>query len=76
MLYPTIPTMPASALRNKRAEVVAQLSKTPIRLDNTGVLINSDKWDELMKEMARLQRLVEYDRILAEMKAGNYTETL
>lgn len=68
--------MPASALRNKRAEVVAQLSKTPIRLDNTGVLINSDKWDELMKEMARLQRLVEYDRILAEMKAGNYTETL
>jgi hypothetical protein len=76
MLYPTIPTMPASALGNKRAEVVEKLNETPILLRNTGVLIHPKKWDELMKEMARLQRLVKYDRILAEMKAGNYSETL
>ncbi len=76
MLYPTMPTLPVSDLRNKRAEVIEKLTETPILLSNTGVLIHLKKWDELMKEMARLQRLVKFDRYLAEMNSGNFSETL
>ena len=76
MLYATIPSRSVSDLRNKRAEVVKKLDETPILLRKTGVLVHPKKWDELMKEMARLQRIIKADQILAEMKAGNYSETL
>ena len=76
MLYETIPTLPVSDLRNRQAEVVAQLNDTPIMLSDTGILVHPKKWDELMKEIARLQRLVKFERTLAEMKAGNYVEAV
>jgi prevent-host-death family protein len=80
MLYSAMPTLPVSDLRNKQAEVVKQLDETPILLTRggygAGVLVHPEKWNQLMRELARLQRLVEYDRILAEMKAGNYSENL
>lgn len=80
MLYTAMPTMPVSDLRNKQAEVVAQLDETPVLLNRgghgAGVLVHPEKWNQIMREMARLQRLVKYDQILAEMKAGNYSETL
>ena len=76
MLYATMPILPVSDLRNRQTEVVAQLNETPIMLSGAGVLVHPKKWEELMKEMARLQRLVKADQILAEMKAGNYSETL
>ena len=80
MLYSAMPTLPVSDLRNKQAEVVARLDETPILLTRggygAGVLIHPEKWNQLMRELARLQRLVRADRILAEMKAGNYSEAL
>ena len=75
-----MPTMPVSDLRNKQAETIAQLDETPVLLTRgghgAGVLVHPEKWNQIMREMARLQRLVKYDQILAEMKAGNYSETL
>lgn len=80
MLYSAMPTMPVSDLRNKQAETLAQLDETPVMLTrgghSAGVLVHPKKWNQMVKEMARLQRLVKYDQILAEMKAGNYSETL
>jgi len=80
MLYTAMPTMPVSDLRNKQAETIAQLDETPVLLTRgghgAGVLVHPEKWNQIMREMARLQRLVKYDQILAEMKAGNYSETL
>lgn len=59
---------------------MARLDETPILLTRggygAGVLIHPEKWNQLMRELARLQRLVKADRILTEMKAGNYSETL
>jgi prevent-host-death family protein len=80
MLYAAMPTIPVSDLRNKQAEIVATLDETPILLTRdghgAGVLVHPDKWNQMIKEMARLQRLVKFERILAEMKAGDYSETL
>ena len=80
MLYSAMPTMPVSDLRNKQAETLAQLSETPVMLTrgghSAGVLVHPEKWNQMVRELARLQRLVKYDQILAEMKAGNYSETL
>jgi PHD/YefM family antitoxin component YafN of YafNO toxin-antitoxin module len=80
MLYGAMPTLPVSDLRNKQAEVVARLDETPILLTRggygAGVLIHPEKWNQLIRELARLQRVIRADRILAEMKAGNYSETL
>ncbi|RIK42997.1 MAG: hypothetical protein DCC55_06965 [Chloroflexi bacterium] len=80
MLYSAMPTLPVSDLRNKQAEIVAKLDETPILLTRggygAGVLVHPDKWNQLIAELARLQRLLEFDKFLAEMKAGNYSETL
>jgi prevent-host-death family protein len=80
MLYSAMPTLPVSDLRNKQAEIVKQLDETPILLTRggygAGVLVHPDKWNQLMAELARLQRIMRATRILAEMKAGNYTEEL
>jgi PHD/YefM family antitoxin component YafN of YafNO toxin-antitoxin module len=76
MLYSAMPTLPVSDLRNKQAETLAQLDETPILLTrgghSAGVLVHPDKWNQLMAELARLQRMIRADQILAEMKAGNY----
>ena len=80
MLYAAVPTMPVSDLRNRQAEIIAKLNETPILLTRdghgAGVLVHPDKWNQLVAELARLQRLLEFDKIRAEMKAGNYSETL
>lgn len=80
MLYTAMPALPVSDLRNRQAEVVEQLSETPVLLTRgghgAGVLVHPDKWNQLMKELARLQRIVKFDYYLAEMKAGNYSEEL
>ena len=80
MFYSAMPTLPVSSLRNNQAEVVAKLNETPVLLTRdgygAGVLVHPDKWNQLIAELARLQRLLEFDKILAEMKAGNYSETL
>ena len=76
MLYSAMPTLPVSDLRNKQAEMIAQLDETPVLLTrggrSAGVLVHPDKWNQLMAEMARLQRMIRADQILAEMKGGNY----
>jgi PHD/YefM family antitoxin component YafN of YafNO toxin-antitoxin module len=76
MLYSAMPTLPVSDLRNKQAETLAQLDETPILLTRgghgAGVLVHPDKWNQLMAELARLQRMIRADQILVEMKAGNY----
>lgn len=76
MLYSAMPTLPVSDLRNKQAEMIAQLDETPLLLTRggrgAGVLVHPDKWNQLMAEMARLQRMIRADQILAEMKVGNY----
>lgn len=76
MLYGAMPTMPVSSLRNKQAETLAQLDDTPIMLTrgghSAGVLVHPDTWNHLMTELARLQRMVRADQILADMKAGHY----
>lgn len=75
-----MPTLPVSDLRNKQAEIVGKLDETPILLTRggygAGVLVHPEKWNQLMAELARLYRLLEFDKTLAEMKAGNYSETL
>jgi PHD/YefM family antitoxin component YafN of YafNO toxin-antitoxin module len=80
MLYSAMPTLPVSSLRNNQAEIVAKLENTPVLLTRdgygAGVLVHPDKWNQLIAELSRLQRMVRADRILAEMKAGNYTEEL
>ncbi len=80
MLYSAMPTLPVSDLRNKQAEIVDKLNETPILLTRggygAGVLVHPDKWNQLMAELARLQRIMRATKILAEMKAGNYTEEL
>lgn len=80
MLSTAMPALPVTDLRNKQAEIVAQLGETPILLTrggySAGVLVHPDKWNQLMRELARLQRLVKFERALAEMKAGNYVEEL
>ncbi len=76
MLYSAMPTLPVSNLRNNQAEVLTKLDKTPILLTRdgygAGVLVHPDKWNQLMAELARLQRMIRADQILAEMKAGNF----
>jgi PHD/YefM family antitoxin component YafN of YafNO toxin-antitoxin module len=80
MLYSAMPTLPVSNLRNNQAEIVAKLNETPILLTRdgygAGVLVHPEKWNQLIAELARLQRIIRADRILAEMKAGKYTEEL
>jgi PHD/YefM family antitoxin component YafN of YafNO toxin-antitoxin module len=80
MFYSAMPTLPVSDLRNKQAEIVSKLDETPILLTRggygAGVLVHPDKWNQLMAELARLYRLLEFDKIRTEMKAGNYSETL
>jgi PHD/YefM family antitoxin component YafN of YafNO toxin-antitoxin module len=80
MFYSAMPTLPVSSLRNKQAEVIAKLDETPVLLTRdgygAGVLVHPDKWNQLIAELARLQRIIRADRILAEMKAGNYSEEL
>jgi PHD/YefM family antitoxin component YafN of YafNO toxin-antitoxin module len=76
MLYSAMPTLPVSDLRNRQAEIVKQLDETPILLTRggygAGVLVHPDKWNQLMAELARLQRMIRADQSLAEMKAGQY----
>ena len=68
MMYTAMPTLPVSDLRNKQAEVVKQLDTTPILLTRAGhgagVLVHPDRWNQLMAELARLQRIVKGDRIV------------
>ena len=76
MMYTAMPTLPVSDLRNKQAETIAQLDKSPLLLTRdgrgAGVLVHPDQWNQIMTEMARLQRMIRADQILAEMKTGKY----
>jgi PHD/YefM family antitoxin component YafN of YafNO toxin-antitoxin module len=80
MLYSAMPTLPVSNLRTNQAEIVARLDETPILLTRdgygAGVLVHPEKWNQLIAELARLRRIIRADHILAEMKAGKYTEEL
>jgi len=79
-MYSAMPTLPVSDLRNRQSEIIERLDDTPVLLTRgghgAGVLVHPDKWNQMIQEMARLQRLVEFDVALAEMKAGKYSETL
>jgi PHD/YefM family antitoxin component YafN of YafNO toxin-antitoxin module len=79
-MYNAMPTLPVSDLRNRQSEIIEQLDETPVLLTRggygAGVLVHPEKWNQMVQEMARLQRLVRFERILAEMKAGDYSETL
>lgn len=76
MLYSAMPTIPVSDLRNKQSETLDQLGATPVMLTrgghSAGVLVHPDTWNQLVSEVARLRRMVRADKILAEMKAGDY----
>ncbi len=71
--------IPVTTLARDHKNVIASLGSTsPIflaqRSRTAAVLLAPSLWDDLTSELARLRRLVEYNRQLAEMEAGNRVE--
>lgn len=75
-LAPTV--KPVSTLRSQHNDVIKLLKDGPVFLAQRGNLaaavISIDEWNRIAKEMNRLRRIVEGDRQLAEIHAGNFVE--
>jgi len=73
-----LPTIPISELRKKLTQVLPMLNTSPVVLMNrgdvAGVLVQADQWNQTADELKRLRRIIEGDKQLAEIRAGNYTE--
>jgi|JI10StandDraft_1071094.scaffolds.fasta_scaffold1216508_3 prevent-host-death family protein len=76
MLYKAMPTVPVSDLRNRQAEIIAELDHTPVMLTNrgegTGVLVNPTVWNNLLDEIERLRQIVRLQQISKRMADGDY----
>lgn len=63
-------------LRNNYPKVIRRLSDGPIilaqRSKPVAVVISPQQWDMIADELAQLRRIVESDRQLASIAAGNY----
>jgi prevent-host-death family protein len=70
--------VPISDMKLKHAQVLGLLSKGPVvlaqRSKPAAVLVSVAQWDAQADELARLRRIVEYDRQFAEMDAGNFVK--
>jgi hypothetical protein len=53
MIYGALPTMPVSELRNRQAEIIAQLRESPILLTRAGhgagVLVHPRVWNDVLQ---------------------------
>ena len=69
---------PITRMARDHRTLVAKLKNGPVflasRSKTTAVMVAPEQWDETMKELARLRRIVEMDRQLAQMSAGDYVE--
>jgi PHD/YefM family antitoxin component YafN of YafNO toxin-antitoxin module len=75
VLYNAMLTLPAD---EQQTQLLDRLNETPIMLTRdghgAGVLVHPNIWNQMVQEIARLQRINRAKKILAEMKAGDYTE--
>lgn len=71
-----MPTVPVSDLRNRQAEIIAELTHTPVMLTNrgegTGVLVNPNAWNALLDEIERLRHIVKLQQISKRMSEGDF----
>jgi prevent-host-death family protein len=62
--------------RNNYVQLVERLNDGPVilaqRSKPIAVVISPQQWDRMADELAQLRRIVEGDRQLAEIDAGNY----
>lgn len=69
---------PISKLRTDHTAVMRLLKNGPVFLAQRGTLsaamVSIDEWNRIASELARLQRIVEFDRQLADVRAGNYID--
>lgn len=75
-LAPTV--RPVSTLRSQHNDVLKLLKDGPVFLAQRGNLaaavVSIDEWNRIATELNRLRRIVEGDRQLAEIRAGNVVE--
>jgi PHD/YefM family antitoxin component YafN of YafNO toxin-antitoxin module len=69
---------PVTNMIRDHKSVLAKLKQGPVflaqRSKPAAVLVAPALWDEMTAELARLRRMVEFDRQFAEMDAGNVVE--
>jgi PHD/YefM family antitoxin component YafN of YafNO toxin-antitoxin module len=67
---------PVTQLVKNHKGIFAKLEKGPVflaqRSRTAAVMLSPAQWDEMTAELSRLRRIIEGDRQLAEMHAGNY----
>jgi hypothetical protein len=64
-------------VRNHKS-ILAKLEKGPVflaqRSKPAAVLVAPALWDDLTSELARLRRMIDFDRQLDAIRAGDYVE--
>lgn len=69
---------PVSNLARDYRSMFAKLKAGPVflaqRSKPAAVLVSVDEWTATANELARLRRMVEFDRQLAAIRAGEYVE--
>jgi hypothetical protein len=77
-MQPSPQVEPVSNLQRGAPAVLRKLAKGPVFLSQRGVLaaavVSIKDWDAMVSELARLRRMVEYDRQFAEARSGNYID--
>jgi prevent-host-death family protein len=77
-MQPSPQVEPVSNLQRGAPAVLRKLADGPVFLAQRGRLaaavVSIKDWDEMVNELARLRRMVEYDRQFAEARAGNYVD--
>jgi PHD/YefM family antitoxin component YafN of YafNO toxin-antitoxin module len=72
-MYPIMPpaprVRPVSTLRSQHNDIMRQLKDGPVFLAQRGTLaaaiLSIDEWNQIANELARLRRMVAFDRQLA-----------
>jgi prevent-host-death family protein len=76
MLILTPQIEPITTLARDHRAIVAKIQDGPVFLAQrsrpAAVVISPTQWDELVKELRRLQRIIEADRHFAEVDAGHF----
>ncbi len=69
---------PISNLQRGALSILRKLDNGPVFLSQRGTLtaaiISIEEWDRIASELKRLRRIIEGDRQLAQMRAGDYVE--
>ena len=75
-LAPTV--KPVSTLRSQHNDILNLVKDGPVFLAQRGNLaaavVSIEEWNQIARELNRLRRIVEGDRQLAEIRAGNFVE--